>query len=82
MKKVLDGVVRLSSVYIKLVRTGCILFKDFAIQLYCDTSPGRTVVADLEFKNKGPSLKVAIFSALLPYSYWLFKCFLVADFQM
>ncbi|XP_053385748.1 E3 ubiquitin-protein ligase RNF213-like [Mercenaria mercenaria] len=49
---VLDGVVRLCNIYMKLVRSGCMLFQNFAIKLYCDTNPDRPVCAILEFENE------------------------------
>ncbi|XP_060557065.1 E3 ubiquitin-protein ligase rnf213-alpha-like [Ruditapes philippinarum] len=48
---VLDGVIRLSQVYIRLVSSGCVIFTNFAIKLFCEPNLNTPVCVILEFKN-------------------------------
>ncbi|XP_053389016.1 E3 ubiquitin-protein ligase rnf213-alpha-like, partial [Mercenaria mercenaria] len=48
---IFDGVIRLCNIYKKLVSSGCVLFKDFSIQVYSNPSPERPVCFVLEFRN-------------------------------
>ncbi|XP_060599290.1 E3 ubiquitin-protein ligase rnf213-alpha-like [Ruditapes philippinarum] len=50
--QILEGVVRLCNIYIKLVKSGCMFFQNFAIELVCDTNPNRPIAASLYLANQ------------------------------
>ncbi|XP_060585974.1 E3 ubiquitin-protein ligase RNF213-like isoform X2 [Ruditapes philippinarum] len=49
---IIEGVIRLSEVYIRLVSSGCVLFENFAIETFCEPNLETPVWAILQFKNK------------------------------
>ncbi|XP_053396351.1 E3 ubiquitin-protein ligase RNF213-like isoform X8 [Mercenaria mercenaria] len=57
---IFDSITRLSSVYMKLCSSGCVLFKDWTARFFCDPEPNRPVCAVLEFGqgDGAPQLKV------------------------
>ncbi|XP_060597648.1 E3 ubiquitin-protein ligase rnf213-alpha-like, partial [Ruditapes philippinarum] len=56
---IFDSITRLSSVYMKLSSSGCVLFKDWRSRFFCDPRPERPVCAILEFGqgDGAPQLK-------------------------
>ncbi|XP_053390338.1 E3 ubiquitin-protein ligase rnf213-alpha-like, partial [Mercenaria mercenaria] len=56
---IFDSITRLSSVYMKLCSSGCVLFKDWTARFLCDPKPNRPVCAVLEFGqgDGAPQLK-------------------------
>ncbi|XP_053396009.1 E3 ubiquitin-protein ligase rnf213-alpha-like [Mercenaria mercenaria] len=56
---IFDSIIRLSSVYMKLCSSGCVLFKDWSARFLCDPDPKRPVCIVLEFGQgeRVPQLK-------------------------
>ncbi|XP_053396335.1 E3 ubiquitin-protein ligase rnf213-alpha-like isoform X2 [Mercenaria mercenaria] len=56
---IFDSITRLSSVYMKLCSSGCVLFKDWTARFLCYPKPDRPVCAILEFGqgDRVPQLK-------------------------
>ena len=67
MLQIFDSITRLSSVFMKLCSSGCVLFKDWRGRFLCDPQPKRPVCAILEFGqgDEVPQLKVNVCDAFL-----------------